>query len=70
MRRKRNYAMMKLNVPKRVVLPNGRTFVACYKRISRAELPPNIVMGRNYRQRAVPRGRRRKQKVRRIFDFV
>ena len=31
MRRKRNYAMMKLNVPKRVTLPNGRTFVARYK---------------------------------------
>ena len=46
MGQKRNYAMMKLNVPKRVVLPNGRTFVARYKRISRAELPPNIVMRR------------------------
>ena len=48
MRRKRNYAMMKLNVPKRAVLPNGRTFVARYKRISRSELPPNIVMRRTY----------------------
>ena len=28
MRRKKNYAMVKLNVPKRVTLPNGRTFVA------------------------------------------
>ena len=46
MGQKRNYAMMKLNVPKRVVLPNGRTFVARYKRISRAELPPNIIMRR------------------------
>ena len=70
MRRKRNYAMMKLNVPKRVVLPNGRTFVARYKRISRAELPPNIVMRRTYRQRAAPRGRRRRQRGRGIFDFV
>ena len=59
MRRKRNYAMMKLNVPKRVVLPNGRTYVACYKRIPRGELTPNIVMHRTYRQRAAPRGRRR-----------
>ena len=33
MRRKKKYAMMKLNVPKRVTLPNGRTFVARYKRI-------------------------------------
>ena len=70
MRQKRNYVMMKLNVPKRVVLPNGRTFVARYKRISRAELPPNIVMRRTYRQRAAPRGRRRRQRDRGIFDFV
>ena len=70
MRQKRNYAMMKLNVPKRVVLPNGRTFVARYKRISRAELPPNIVMRRTYRQRAAPRDRRSRQRGRGIFDFV
>ena len=44
MRRKKNYAMVKLNGPKRVTLPNGRTFVARYKRIRRGELPPNIVM--------------------------
>ena len=41
MRRKKNYAMMKLNVPKRVTLPNGRTFVARYKRIPRDQLLPN-----------------------------
>ena len=28
MTRKKNYAMVKLNVPKRVTLPKGRTFVA------------------------------------------
>ena len=44
MRRKNNYAMVKLAVPKRVTLPNGRTFIARYKRIKRSELPPNIVM--------------------------
>ena len=38
------YAMMKLNVPKRVTLPNGRTFVVRYKTIPRDQLPPNIVM--------------------------
>ena len=52
--------MMKLNVPKRVTLPNGRTFVASYKRIPRGELPPDIVMRRTYTQRAAPRGRRHK----------
>ena len=72
MRRKRNYAMVKLNVPKRVTLPNGRTFVARYKRISRGELPPNIAMRRIYRQRAAPRGRRprRRQWGQGIFDFI
>ena len=56
--------MMKLNVPKRVTLLNGRTFVARYKRIPRDQLPPNIVMRRTYTQRAAPRGRRRRQRGR------
>ena len=70
MRPKKNDAIMKLNVPKRVTLPNGRTFVARYKRIPRDQLPANIVMRRTYTQRAVPRGRRRRQRGRGIFDFV
>ena len=70
---KKNYAMVKLNVPKRVTLPNGRTFIAWYKRIKRSELPPNIVMRRTYMQRAVPRGGRRRVRAQQgqgIFDFV
>ena len=73
MRCKKNYAMVKLQVPKRVTLPNGRTFVARYKRIRRGELPPNIVMRRTYTQRAAPRGRRRRRRAQQgqgIFDFV
>ena len=71
MRRKKNYAMMKLATPKRVTLPNGRTFVARYKRIKRSELPPNIVMRRTYRDRAaVDRRRVRRQQGQGIFDFV
>ena len=64
--------MEKLNVPKRVTLPNGRTFVARYKRISRDDLPLNIIMRRTYRQRAAPRGRRRRprQQGQGIFDFL
>ena len=63
---------MKLNVPKRVTLANGRTFVARYKRIPRDQLPPNIVMRRTYTQRAAPRGKRcrRAQQGQGIFDFV
>ena len=70
MRPKKNYAMMKLNVPKRVTLPSARTFVARYKRLPRDQLPPNIFMRRTYTQRAVPRGRTWKQQWRGIFDFV
>ena len=62
--------MVKLNVPKRVTLPNGRTFVARYKRTPRSELPDNIVMQRNYAQRVSPRGRRHRKRGRGIFDFV
>ena len=64
--------MVKLQVPKRVTLPNSRTFVARYKRIRRGELPPNIVMRITYAQRASPRGRRRTQaqQGQEIFDFV
>ena len=66
--------MVKLNAPKRVTLQNGRTFVARYKRISRDQLPPNIVMRRTYRQRTVSRGCRRRvravQQGQGIFDFV
>ena len=62
--------MEKLNVPKRVTLPNGRTFLARYKRISRDDLPLNIRMRRTYRQRAAPRGRRRRQRGQGIFSFI
>ena len=63
---------MKLNVPKRVTLPNGRTFVARYKRIPRDQLPLNIVMRRTFTQRAAPRGRRRRraQQGQGIFYFL
>ena len=68
----KNYAMVKMQALKRVTLPNGRTFVACYKRIRRDELPPNIVMRGTYAQRAAPRSRRRRQaqQGQGIFDFV
>ena len=61
MRRKENYPMRKLDVPKRVTLPNGRTFVARYERIKRRDLPADIQMKRTYKQRAAPRSRRRRR---------
>ena len=53
----KKYAMVKLAVPRRVMQPNGRTFLAWYKRIRRSEL----VLRRNYTQRAAPQGRRRRK---------
>ena len=63
---------MKLNVPKRVTLPNGRTFVARYKTIPRDQLPQNIVIRRPYTERVAPRARKRRraQQGQGIFDFV
>ena len=49
MRRKDKYVMMKRTTPKRVTLPNGRTFVARYKRVPRSRLPPHIKLRRKYR---------------------
>ena len=72
MRRRNNYAMRKLDSPKRVTLPNGRVFYSKYKRVKSSELPPNIILRRNYRQRAASRGRRRRvtQQGRGIFSTL
>ena len=51
--------MVKRQNPKRVTLPNGRTFYARYRRATRAELPANVRLNGPYRWRAAPRGQRR-----------
>ena len=63
MRRKENYPMQKLDVPKRVTLPNGRTFYARYEQIKRQDLPADIRMKRIYKQRAAPRNKRRRRRA-------
>ena len=78
---KKNYVMKKLDIPKRVTLPNGRTFTARFRRATRDELPNNITMRRTYRNnfakgaRRIPTGarrgrRRRVQSGRGIFSFI
>ena len=42
--------MMKRETPKRVTLPNGRTFIARYERVTRDHLPANIRLERPYKQ--------------------
>ena len=58
-----NIVMIKRENPKRVVLPNGRIFYAKYKRVDKDALPPNIRIMRRYKQRAAPKGKRRRRRV-------
>ena len=53
-----NILMRKCQNPKRVSLPDGRTFLASYKHVTRDHLPPNVRMKRRYKQGAAPKGRR------------
>ena len=55
--------MIKRAQPKRVTLPNGRTFLARYRRATRNDLPANISLPRVYKERAAPKGKRRKRRV-------
>ena len=60
MARRDRTVMVKRQNPKRVTLPNRRTFYARYKRATQADLPANARLERPNRQRAAPRGRRRR----------
>ena len=59
--------MIKRAQPKRVTLPNGRTFFARYRRAKRSDLPPNVSLPRIYKERAAPKGKRRRR--RRVVDY-
>ena len=51
--------MVKRQTLKKVMLPNGRTFYARYKQATHADLPANRCLEQPYKQRALPKGRRR-----------
>ena len=55
--------MIKRARPKRITLPNGRTFLARYRRATRDDFPPNISLSRIYKERAAPKGKRRRQRT-------
>ena len=55
--------MIKRATPKRVTLPNGRTFLARYRRATRNDLPPNVTFPRVYKERAAPKGKRRRRVI-------
>ena len=52
MKRGERIVMMKRETPNWATLTSGRTFVARYKRVTRASLPANIRLRRPYKQRA------------------
>ena len=54
--------MIKRATPKRVALPDDRTFLARYRRATREDLPPNINLPRVYKERAAPKGRRERRR--------
>ena len=62
--------MHRLDTLKRVTLPNGRTFLARLQHLARLQLLANVVLARTYKQRAAPKGRRRRQCGRGLFSFV
>ena len=61
--RRNRIVMIKRANPKKVTLPNGRKFYARYKRVTRDALPANVHLVRPYKQRAAPKGRRRRRAV-------
>ena len=71
MRRKNNYVMRRLDAPKRVTLPNGRVSYTKCKHVKRSEFLSNVPLRQTYRQKARPRGRRRRgQQGRGFFDTI
>ena len=55
--------LRRLAQPRRVTLPNGRTFLARYERINRASLyPKNVRIKRTYRRKIGPRRQRKPRK--------
>ena len=55
--------MIKRAQPKRVTLPNGRTFIARYRRATRNDLSDNVNLPIIYKERAAPKNKRRRRRV-------
>ena len=58
-----NILLRRLAQPRRVTLPNGRTFLARYERVNRASLyPTNVRIKRTYTRKIGPRRQRKPRK--------
>ena len=52
--------MRRLDTPKKLALPNARTFYAKNQRVPRSQLPTNVIMKRRYRTKTEQKSRRRR----------
>ena len=52
-RRRNNFALVKRDSPHKVTLPNGRTFYAKYRRVTKEYLPGSTKIARTYKGRPV-----------------
>ena len=59
MAQRNRIVMVQEQTPKKVTLPNDRTFYARYKQATHSDLLANVHLERPYKQRAAPKGRRR-----------
>ena len=74
-RNRDNIVMRKVDAPKKVTLPNGRTFYAKYKRLRINLLPNNVRIKRRYRSRGRRNGRRQqgwgiKDILKKVFNLA
>ena len=70
-RHRGNMVMVKLDVPKKVTLPNGRIFYEKRKRVRIDSLPNNVRIRRRYRRtKNNQQGRRLKDILMKRFKFV
>ena len=60
MARRNRIIMVKRDVLKRVTLPDGRTFLACYKRTTKAHLLENIHLERPNKEHPAPKEKKRR----------
>ena len=56
-----NILFRRFLVPKKVTLPDGRTFCEKYAMVSRGNLPPNIRIARTYVRKIGPRRQRKRR---------
>lgn len=66
---KNNVIMVRRTVPKTVNLPD-RSFVCCYRRATRNELPSNLKIGKTSKQRVKTKNKRRRIRGRGLDSFI